>query len=1046
MQHRPVRRLVPSLIVLAALVAAGPVVAAPPPRTGNPLVDRALDVIAAVEAKDDATLASFAAEGRFDAFDVANAILIRAIYPKTKPEAPSMLAAAARWGEVVASRPEGCGVASLVARWRAYGEADFDRERRLVLVPMKVQAAAARRAWDEMDAVTREASADLAAARHSLSAWAVYAERARLREQADGLEESESDYVEAATRAEALGSSRRAGIAWDRAAGCAFEAGRWAQARERAGRAISAFLACGFTKNVTTLRLNVASAFLREGRVADARAATEALLTDPTLRPAERARATLAISDVRVVEGDVPGAQRAFAEGLALHAAAGADRAELLRVRFAFAHGLLEADAWAPALEAFEPLAAELRPDDALAIRFLAPRSMAILLRALGRPSEALPFAERALAVAVESGDVSTIGAARSEVVLTLTLLGRHGEAAALFAPPRGASPEPAAEPAVPGPGGADAAIDAARRAIRAYEAAANANFAVDVRRSLVALLLAAGRRDEARAEVAAIRRLGGGDETSRTGFLAAVADAEAALAEDRPEESVAASLHALSIHRALARGLAAADALGTRADAAKVADLGLAAAARWADAGPAARAEAALAAFELAESSRALLLAEGLRNRSSVLWSSLPPELVALDRDSRRELEDARARAMGVSLAAATGARGAEVSPGDALVEARRRRDAALTRIGREARRVSSFLDPAPPDVAALRALLAPDGAFVEFQDTGDAIFAIVVRRDAASLRRVGGGADVRARIDAWLRLVSTPGTSDARAAAAVYDAVWRPLEEDLAGVRRVSVTSEGALAYLPFDALVRAEGASAHRLVETLDVTYVPSAGVWVALAAERTSADGARVLAVGDPDLGPLSASLARLPGGADEARDLVGRFDAAARRLFVGAEAGVEPVLGALASEGARYRVVHFACHGTSDPSSAYGAGLLLAGGALLDGDRLARARVPADLVTLSACESARGQLARGEGVLGLARSFFLAGASRVVTSGWLVSDRDSRRFMGGFYEAHLGKGLPSSAALRAAKLAALAGGGESAHPARWATFTLWGLPE
>jgi hypothetical protein len=128
-----------------------------------------------------------------------------------------------------------------------------------------------------------------------------------------------------------------------------------------------------------------------------------------------------------------------------------------------------------------------------------------------------------------------------------------------------------------------------------------------------------------------------------------------------------------------------------------------------------------------------------------------------------------------------------------------------------------------------------------------------------------------------------------------------------------------------------------------------------------------------------------------------------------------------VLAAVEGAPSRLRVVHFACHGIVDPVRARGSGLLLAGGDVLDVDRLARTRMPADLVVLSACESARGRVAQGEGVYGLPRAFLLAGVPRVIASQWTLSDQATRPFMVRFHDGYLGQRLSAAAALRAAKL-------------------------
>jgi CHAT domain-containing protein len=90
---------------------------------------------------------------------------------------------------------------------------------------------------------------------------------------------------------------------------------------------------------------------------------------------------------------------------------------------------------------------------------------------------------------------------------------------------------------------------------------------------------------------------------------------------------------------------------------------------------------------------------------------------------------------------------------------------------------------------------------------------------------------------------------------------------------------------------------------------------------------------------------------------------------------------------------------------------------------------------ADLVTLSACETALGREIRGEGLVGLARGFMYAGAARVVASLWRVQDRATGDTMRHFYEAMLERGLAPAAALREAQIA-------MSRQERWAAAYYW----
>src|SRR5262249_45616173 len=81
------------------------------------------------------------------------------------------------------------------------------------------------------------------------------------------------------------------------------------------------------------------------------------------------------------------------------------------------------------------------------------------------------------------------------------------------------------------------------------------------------------------------------------------------------------------------------------------------------------------------------------------------------------------------------------------------------------------------------------------------------------------------------------------------------------------------------------------------------------------------------------------------------------------------------------------------------------------------------KLPADLIVLSACQTGLGKEVRGEGLIGLTRGFFYAGAQRLMASLWKVDDKATAELMGRFYQAMLGdKHQRPAEALRTAQLA------------------------
>src|SRR5262249_18631971 len=126
---------------------------------------------------------------------------------------------------------------------------------------------------------------------------------------------------------------------------------------------------------------------------------------------------------------------------------------------------------------------------------------------------------------------------------------------------------------------------------------------------------------------------------------------------------------------------------------------------------------------------------------------------------------------------------------------------------------------------------------------------------------------------------------------------------------------------------------------------------------------------------------------------------------------------------------QYRIVHFATHGLINNLHPELSGIVLSlvddQGRLQDGFlrlyEIYNLKLGADLVVLSACQTALGKEIRGEGLVGLTRGFMYAGAPRVVASLWQIDYRVTAELMKRFYQGMLGEGLRPAAALRAAQV-------------------------
>ncbi len=152
------------------------------------------------------------------------------------------------------------------------------------------------------------------------------------------------------------------------------------------------------------------------------------------------------------------------------------------------------------------------------------------------------------------------------------------------------------------------------------------------------------------------------------------------------------------------------------------------------------------------------------------------------------------------------------------------------------------------------------------------------------------------------------------------------------------------------------------------------------------------------------------------------------------MRVGESATVE----ALRNEASGSGILHLACHGLFRSDNPMFSALELHDGWLMAADAMSL-DLSGALVTLSACESGRGEVIGGDEVLGLTRAFLGAGAATLVVSLWLVQDETTADLMGNWY-GRLRDGEGRTAGLRAAQLELKE---RHPHPYYWAPFVLIG---
>jgi CHAT domain-containing protein/Tfp pilus assembly protein PilF len=332
-------------------------------------------------------------------------------------------------------------------------------------------------------------------------------------------------------------------------------------------------------------------------------------------------------------------------------------------------------------------------------------------------------------------------------------------------------------------------------------------------------------------------------------------------------------------------------------------------------------------------------------------------------------------------------------------------------------------------------------ESAIVEFVVGADRTFAIVI--SPASVRAVAlniGGTDLAREVHQFRDQLGARDLRAVETSRRLHEQILAPVRIMLAGVTNLILIPDGVLWELPFQALQSGTG---RYLIEDTAVAYAPSIMVLREMMGLRAGATAARtLLALGNPAGDAQDA----LPDAETEVRRIAEIYGPSSR-VLVGADAREDR----WKAEAPNYRVVHLAAHGVLDDASPMYSSLRLAssqtpgaGDGLLEAWEIMNVPLKAELVVFSGCDTARGRVAPGEGILGLMWAGFVAGSQASLVSQWRVDSKTSAALMIAFHEAWNSRAgrMSKAQALQAASISVLRTPGLS-HPFNWAGFILAG---
>jgi CHAT domain-containing protein len=297
-------------------------------------------------------------------------------------------------------------------------------------------------------------------------------------------------------------------------------------------------------------------------------------------------------------------------------------------------------------------------------------------------------------------------------------------------------------------------------------------------------------------------------------------------------------------------------------------------------------------------------------------------------------------------------------------------------------------------------------------------------------------------------------------QSAGNLYHVLLRPAWEQLRNKTTLVIVPDGVLWELPFQAL---QPATNRYVIEDYALSYAPSLTVLREMSKfqKRNAEDMSRsttLLAMGNPALGtetidslrlvPRDEKLGPLPQAELEVKTLGQLYGATQSKVYTGAEASEKRVK----AEAGKFGVLHLATHGILNDASPMYSQVVLAQSddasedGLLEAWEIMKLDLKAKLVVLSACETGRGRVGAGEGVIGLTWAVFVAGSPTTVVSQWKVESASTTRLMLEFHRnrrAVIKRSHVSTAkALQGAAVKMLRSS-EYRHPFYWAGFIVVG---
>ena len=375
-----------------------------------------------------------------------------------------------------------------------------------------------------------------------------------------------------------------------------------------------------------------------------------------------------------------------------------------------------------------------------------------------------------------------------------------------------------------------------------------------------------------------------------------------------------------------------------------------------------------------------------------------------------------------------------------------------------------SESANPKPVETAAFddmrRFAKTNKAALLKFVATRDETFLFVVNGEALKVFPLDlTRTELAKRVGAFHSLIAERGLDWQTPARALYASLLQKAEPAWKDSSRLIIIPDGPLWDLPFQTL---QSADKHSLIDNHVVSYAPSITFLTRTHISRNNGTNSeRLFALANPAVGAVAKNAGSqkilvssgpqlmgeiwepLPATETQVRELKKLYDAKSI-ILTGAHASED----AVKTQAADFDIIHLATHGVLNDRAPLYSYLLLSQknlppgeDGLLEAWELMEMKLHARLAVLSACETARGKISEGEGVIGLSWALLAAGCPSAVVSQWKVDSASNTDLMVEFHRRYRA-GASAGEALRDASLK-LAKDPRYRHPFYWAPFVAIG---